>query len=93
MVETGYYSLQFSTLQTENKMSRHTSQPNCLNFYPTAPRRWRFGYHTLHTFAFAQPHKADPSQKQKSAILLTHNFFADLRIFVYFCYTKSKFFL
>ena len=29
--------------------------------------------HTLHTFAFAPPHEADPSQKQKSAILPTHN--------------------
>jgi len=28
---------------------------------------------TLHTFAFAPPHKADPSQKQKSAILPTHS--------------------
>jgi hypothetical protein len=27
---------------------------------------------TLHTFAFAPPHKANPSQKQKSAILPTH---------------------
>jgi len=26
---------------------------------------------TLHTFAFAQPHKADTSQKQKSAIFTT----------------------
>lgn len=26
---------------------------------------------TLHTFAFAPPHKANPSQKQKSAILPT----------------------
>jgi hypothetical protein len=26
---------------------------------------------TLHTFAFAQPHNANPSQKQKSAILPT----------------------
>ena len=36
-------------------------------------RRWRFGYPTLHTFAFALPHKANPSQKQKSAILPTRN--------------------
>ena len=28
-----------------------------------------FCLHTLHTFAFAQEHKANPSQKQKSAIL------------------------
>lgn len=27
---------------------------------------------TLHTFAFAQPHKANPSQKQMCAILPTH---------------------
>jgi len=27
---------------------------------------------TLHTFAFALPHNAYPSQKQKSAILPTH---------------------
>ncbi len=28
---------------------------------------------TLHTFAFAPPHKANPSQKQKRAILPTHS--------------------
>ena len=55
-------------------MSRHTSQPNCLNFYPTAPRLRRFGYPTFGTFGFAQPHKTNPptgGQNQKSQILPT----------------------
>ena len=46
-------------------MSRHTSQPNCLNFYPTAPRRWRFGYPTFGTLSFAQQHEAFASAKAK----------------------------
>jgi hypothetical protein len=53
-------------------MSRHDSQPKSLNFYPTAPRRWRFGYLTLHTFACCRLRRLGfAHHKQKSAILPT----------------------
>ena len=51
--------------KTENEMSRHTSQPDCLNFYPTAPRRWRLGYPTFGTLSFAPLHEAFASAKAK----------------------------
>jgi hypothetical protein len=74
-VETGYYSLQFSTLQTENKMSRHTSQPNCLNFYPTALRQSRFGYPTFGTFGFDQKQKPTLRKTKRAKFCLPANFF------------------
>lgn len=47
----------------------HTSRPDKVLFFPTAHFLFfNLSLHTLHTFGFAQPHKANPSQNQKSAI-------------------------
>ena len=70
-------------------MSRHTNQPDCLNFYPAAPRRWRFGYPTFGTLAFAQQHEAFASAKAKEPNLAFPLFFLENLKFIFNLYKKT----
>ena len=66
---TDEQTLTDSGAKTIQRTGTHASRHDEVLFFSTAHFLFfNFCHLTLHTFGFAQPHKANPSQNQKSAI-------------------------